>query len=97
MNITELYNFTSEIAEGLPEPESNQLKELRDSLDEVGPRIWSEHIAAFASNMLAQNKGDFKKLLILEAEAQNAFSKEIKVVHILLFIMLIAFGIYFFY
>jgi magnesium-transporting ATPase (P-type) len=97
MNITELYNFISEIAEELPEPESTQLKELRDSLEEVGPRIWSEKIAIFASDMLAQDKGDFNKLLVLEAEAENASSKEIKLVYIFLFIVLIAFGIFFFY
>jgi hypothetical protein len=97
MNITEIYNFVSEIAEELPEVESKQLKCLRHSLDEVGPKIWCRKIALFASDMLSQNKGDFKKLLVLESETENAFSREIKTTHVILSLTLIALIIWYFH
>ena len=95
MDITELYHFISEVAEELPELESKQLLEIRDSLEELGPNEWTGKLALFANEMLVRNVGNWEKLMILESEAENSGSIEIKLHHFILFIVLIGLGIYY--
>ncbi|MCO1337006.1 hypothetical protein MO867_22030 [Microbulbifer sp. OS29] len=88
MNITELHNLVSEIAEELPEVEAKKLEEHRDSLEELGPNDWSAKIASFANDMLIENLGNQEKLMLLEAEAENSGSFEIKPIYILVLIII---------
>ena len=94
MDITELNNFISEVAEALPEEESKQLIKLRDSLEDLGPNEWSYRLELFADEMLQKNIGSWENLIILQGEAERFGSIEIKPTYILLFILVIALVIY---
>jgi|GEM_PF-2942145 len=96
MNITELYNLVSDIAESLPDSESRQLLEIRDSLEDMGPSLWTSKLANFANDMLLKNVGDWQKLSMLEAEAENNGSIEIKPVYILVALVVIVVGVVYF-
>ena len=96
MKVTELYNLASEVAEDLPETESRQLLKIRDSLEDLGPSLWTSKLAEFANDMLLKNIGDWKKLSILEAEAENNGSIEIKSVYLFVALVIILVGIAYF-
>ena len=96
MNITDLYKLVTEVAEGLPESESRQLLEIRDSLENLGPSLWTSKLAKFANDMLLKNIGDWQKLSILEAEAENNGSIEIKPVYMLVALVIIVVGVVYF-
>jgi hypothetical protein len=89
MNISELYRFVTEISEELPEIESNRLIEIRDSLEEIGPSAWAEKLEDFANEMLLNNIGNHEVLTILEAEAENSGSTEIKSIYLVGFVIIL--------
>lgn len=96
MDIEELYKYISEVADELPASEAARLIEIRDSLEAVGPNEWSLKIAAFANEMLKNNIGNYEKLIVLESEAENCTSIEIKPTYIFLMVILVAFLILYF-
>ena len=89
MKLTEFHNFITEVANGLPEKESNELIEIRDSLEELGPSKWSERIAKYADQLLLNDIGDSQKNSLLLDEAENVGSIEIKSLYILLVILVV--------
>lgn len=94
MNIIELHDFISEVAESLPEQESMQLVELRGSLEELGPKEWSHRLVLFSIDMIKKNIGDWIKLSILQGEEEQIGSVEIKPIYILLLLTLAALVMY---
>ena len=94
MDIVELHNFISEVAESLPEEEQKQLLDLRDSLDELGPKEWSHKLELFSGDMIEKNIGDWNKLVVLQGEAERAGSFEVKPLYVLLLLMLVVLVIY---
>ncbi|AMX01265.1 hypothetical protein [Microbulbifer thermotolerans] len=96
MNITELHNLISEVAESLPENESRQLLEIRDSLEDLGPSLWTSKLAKFANDMLDKSVGDWQKLSMLESEAESNGSIEIKPVYIFVALVIILVGVVYF-
>ena len=95
MNITELHKFISEVEEELPEDQLVRLIRIRDSLDELGPNEWSSKLVEFSNEMLLKDIGNREKLLVLEAEAENTGSIEIKPVYLLLAIIFAALVVYY--
>jgi hypothetical protein len=95
MKLTEFHNFITEVANGLPEKESKELIEIRDSLEELGPKEWSISIAKYADRLLLDDIGDSQKNSLLLAEAENVGSIELKSRFVFLTILVIILVVYY--
>jgi len=95
MKLTEFHNFITEVADGLPENESKELIEIRDSFEELGSDKWSESIAKYADQLLLGNIGDSQKNSMLLTEAENLRSIEIKLRYVVLAIFAIILFVYY--